>query len=534
MPAKEIKELRKSGKLQEALIMAKQELDDAISKLPAVDNNPLSLFEELANKARIIWPMRNLSWVYHDYLKENNSPEHFEAFLTNLIAIKDLGLPADEKMLFDSVSWQIGKMDFGLLKQIPVDIQKFKSLFEVVQTFHFTIPSESYSFLFKAFHKAFKDTYIYLQFADWWGFQNFRPEDYEKEVMTNGKEVMALVEQAYIAYAKVLLKGKTGFSESGFELINKIYDYEKIKEFIKQLDVLIDNHPSYQYPLYFKAKLLLLSGDKENTLSALLPFAKKKRNDFWVWEILGEVFSDDSEKSFACYCKALTCNSKEEMLVSLRQKMASAFIARNLYDEAKTEIGLLVASRQSNGYKIPGEVINWQAQNWYIQATAKKSNMDFYKQHIEAAEALLFSDVSEETVIVDFVNTDKKMLNFIASETKFGYFKYDRFFKDINIGDTVSVRFQGGQKEGMYQVYTASKTNDDKFKKDFVKELQDELRIQEGMEFGFLKDAFVHPSIVKRYKLSDGLQLKASIIKSYNKDKKQWGWKVFKISSPLA
>ena len=158
-------------------------------------------------------------------------------------------------------------------------------------------------------------------------------------------------------------------------------------------------------------------------LSALLPFAKKKRNDFWVWEILAEAFSDDSEKVFACYCKALSCKSPEEMLVSLRQKMAGILISKKLYNEAKTEIELLVEARNSHGFKIPNDVVNWQSQEWYKTATPQQSNFGFYKQYTSTAESLLFSDTPEETVLVEFVNSERKMLNFIASETKFGFFK---------------------------------------------------------------------------------------------------------------
>jgi hypothetical protein len=75
---------------------------------------------------------------------------------------------------------------------------------------------------------------------------------------------------------------------------------------------------------------LLALGDKDNMLDSLLPFAKKKRNDFWVWQILSEAFSNDPKKVFACYCKALSCKSPEEMLVGIRQKMAKELISKKL------------------------------------------------------------------------------------------------------------------------------------------------------------------------------------------------------------
>ncbi|MDZ4668371.1 MAG: hypothetical protein SGJ00_10860 [bacterium] len=498
MPAKEIKALRQAGKLEEALNLAKAEME-----------------AEPAN----IWPKRNISWVYYDYLKQNSSPEHFDSFISWLDEIKNLQLPVEEKMLFEQLCWQIGKMAFGLLKTIPVDLHKSIRLFESVESFHFPKPSEGYSFLFKSLHKALKETDKYIYFADWWNFKNFMPEDYQKEKMPNGKEVMAVAEQAYIAYAKHLLPKQNQFGEM-------VFDREKAMAFLPILSNIVDTYPQFQYPAYFNAKLLLALGDKDHMLSALLPFAKKKRNDFWVWEILSEAFSNDPEKVFACYCKALSCKSPEEMLVSLRQKMADLLIAKKLYNEAKTEIDLLVHTRTEHGFRIPIEVMNWQATEWYKNAIASKSNFGFYKVLLTIAEGLLFSDVPEELLIVEFVNTDKKMLNFIVSESKFGFFKYDRFFSEAKVGDILKVRFQGGSKAAMHQIFTAVKVNDEVFKSQFLKEVNGAIKIPAGKPFGFIEDVFIHPSLVSKLKLTDGMLFKGKTIKSFNKEKKEWSWKL--------
>lgn len=498
MPAKEIKALRQAGNLEEALTMAKAELE-------ADPKN--------------IWAKRNISWVYYDYLKMNILAEHFDSFYSWLNKIKNLEFSADEKMLFEQLCWQIGKMAFNLLKCNPTDPQKNILLFETIRSFHFTKQSESYSFLFKAFHKLLKDTDHYLQFADWWDFKNFIPEDFQREKMPNGIEVMAIAEQAYIAYAKHLLPKQTHFGDV-------IFDKEKAEAFLPVLSEVVENYPQFQYPGYFNAKLLLALGEKDNMLESLLPFAKKKRNDFWVWEILAEAYSHEPEKVFACYCRALSCKSPEEMLVSLRQKMAGLLIAKKLHSEAKTEIELLIRARIEHGYKIPNEVINWQTAEWFKNAVSSKSNLGFYKKHTAIAEALLFSDVSEELVFVEFVNSDRKILNFIASETKFGYFKYDRFFTRVEVGDVLRVRFQGGSREGIHQLYTGVKVADETFKKSFLKDVSGIIKIPEGKTFGFLNDVYIHPATVSKNKFSNGIQFDGKAIKTYNKEKKQWGWKL--------
>ena len=69
-------------------------------------------------------------------------------------------------------------------------------------------------------------------------------------------------------------------------------------------------------------------------------------------------------------------------------------------------------------------------------------------------------------------NTDRKILNFIASETKYGFLKYDRFFRDVKIGDVVKVRIQSGSNEGMHQLYTAVKINDENFKGKYAEQMK--------------------------------------------------------------
>jgi len=496
MPAKEIKELRQAGKLEEAYAMAKAELEADLSN---------------------IWGKRNLSWVLYAQLDELAS--NLDAFIEKINEVKELDLPASEEMFFENISIVISKAARVITHEATLDINKIHRLFDSIKELSLKRNSKWFSVLFNAMHKGMKESNRYIEFADWWDFKNFRPEDFQKEKMPNGKEVMAIAEQAYIAYAKHLLPKQTQHGEI-------IFNKDKAEAFLPVLSQIVEDYPQFQYPAYFNAKLLLALGDKDNMLESLLPFAKKKRNDFWVWEILAEAFSSDPEKVFACYCKALSCKSPDEMLVSLRQKMARLLIARKLYNEARTEIDLLVHARTEHGFKIPAEVTNWQAMDWYKTAVQSKSNFGFYKAYLPIAEALLFSDVPEESVIVEFVNADKKILNFIASETKFGFLKYDRFFSDVKVGDTLKVRFQGGSNEGMHQLYTAIKVNDDTFKKQFMKEFQGVVRIPAGKPFGFMDDVFIHPSLVTKHKLTDGMQFTGKAIKSYNQEKKQWGWKL--------
>ena len=502
MPAKEIKELRQSGKLEEALEMALAELDSQ------PDN---------------IWAKRNIAWVYYDFAKQNTLPEKFDVFSSYISKIIELALPEDEKMIFDNSAWLIIKMGYALLKMNNVGIEKYDAILSHLKQFNLTKPSESYSALFKMFHKIFKENPLkYVELADWWNFENFRKEDYEKERLPDGKSVMSIVEQAYIAYARHLLPRQLPNGETYFYK-------EKATAFLLMLDKIEETHPEYEYPSYFKAKLLLATGEKDNILSSLLPFAKKKRNVFWVWDVLSEAFISDPEKVLACYSKALLCAAKEEMLVNVRQKIASIYVKKEMWDEAKTEILSIQKVRSENNWPIPVQITNWTSQPWFSSAKEKRDNKDIYRKYAIVADEILFYDIPEKTVIVTFVNSERKILNFIASEKEFGFFKYDRFLRNVKIGETLKIRVLKKESSGSYHVATVKKHEDLEFKRMFVKEFHGVARINEGNNFGFVDDVFLAAGFCDRNKLINGGKISGKAVKTFDTRKNKWGWKAFEL-----
>ena len=111
MSFKEIQELRKEGKLEDALEMATQ----------ALDSDPQN-----------IWNKRAAAWVFYDFMKKYSDLEHYDLFKENLLKLQALGLPENEKMVFDNPAWQIGSIVFALKKLEPVDYSRINELFEII------------------------------------------------------------------------------------------------------------------------------------------------------------------------------------------------------------------------------------------------------------------------------------------------------------------------------------------------------------------------------------------------------------------
>ena len=519
MSFNEVKTLRKDGKLEEALEKALSDLEYAEKgkKTEWTDGETTYTVTEEG----IVWAKRSLAWVYYDYLKKYSQKDSFDVFVKNLNKIKELQLPEDENMVFDNCAWQIGSLVFEIQKTDPVDFEKINELFEIVREFHFSKPSEAYTFIYKAFHKGYKNWSRYLEFADWWDFSNFRSEDFLKEEF-KGKKLMSIAEQAHIAYSKKLLEGEP---VNPFSFDTAI-DREKIQSFLPRLNALIDKHPEYQYPPYFKAKLLLALGQEKNVLSAFLPFAKQKRNDFWVWELMAEIFPDDKNLQFSCYCKALSLNTPEDYLVKLRQSFAGMLVERQMYKEAKTEIEQIIATRSKHEWKQPFQIMQWAEQDWFKSAKSKSDNSDLYSQYLKKAEEILFQDIAEEVVAVEFVNKDKSIINFVKDKHKFGFFKYSSILYKPEVGDILKVRFSGEGENGYFKILTAEKA-DPEVEHEAIKAFEGKLKIIEPHLFGFVEDVFIEPKLIKQLNFSDGQALSGKAILSFNKKKSEWGWKAF-------
>ena len=527
MPAKEIKELRDSGKLEEALLMAKNEFE----------TDPEN-----------IWSKRNLAWVYYAFLKKEQGNQ--DKFITILKRVIDLKMPENENMFYEQLCWVVGAHNFHVSKSQLSNIEKFNSInsiFNFISVLQLE-KSKGHSFLLKSLHNAFKvvpsdgnfntDKFVektksYVEVFQWTGFNSFLEEDFEPFEI-KGKKIMSFVEQVIIAYAKVLLEGEMiklegSNSNNSLGAWKKIINVEKVEDYLEFLNNVIVGHPEYQYPLYYKSKLLLALNRMEDAKKSLVPFAKKKKNDFWVWDLLGEAYSDDIEIQIGCLCKALTLNTKESFLVKVHQKLADLLVEKEYYKEASVEVVNSIEIRKKNDWKINNELIKYTHQDWFNESVQLKDNKEFYEEQSLLAEELLYNNHKENEIVVSFVNSNKKMISFVKNKTMHGFFSYKHLKMNPKIGDILSVRLNKVGDEGFYKVLTIKPSNHKE--SEALKIISGVFKAIPNKDFGFVNDVFIAPDIVQKHKLENGSEVKSKTILSFNKKKKEWGWRVFGIMS---
>ena len=61
--------------------------------------------------------------------------------------------------------------------------------------------------MIKAFHNGFQNWSRFIEFADWWGLENFSDADFQQEEY-NDRQMPALADKVYGAYCKKLIEGE--------------------------------------------------------------------------------------------------------------------------------------------------------------------------------------------------------------------------------------------------------------------------------------------------------------------------------------
>lgn len=494
MNGPKIKELRQQGELDEALTLALNDL----KKDP--DN---------------IWSKRNLAWVYDDYCElyaKAGDVSYFKEYFCKLTELINL---ADEKMLSNTLCWRIR----SLLKSCDNKLsekqmsQLCDELFVLCKHISPDKPSVPYSVLLDTFYKL-RDVWSgFTVFCEWWGWDNFSSADYERATLSNGKKMpLSLAESVYIAYAKQLLTDK-----------NK----DAIKLFEPLLDKMEELYPEMMYISYYHCKCLLMLGDKENAIESILPFAKKKHSDFWIWQLMAEVVSNDEEKVLACLMRAVNCKTSENFLVKVRQQLAHFLYRKGDYAGARYHIDKYIKHRTDNGELVFNDVLQWIKGAWYTEAKGESmfKNLDY----MYITNALLMEDVPGYIAVVVNVNKEKGMATIIYGKEKKGFFRYSSFFKMLTVGTFLKISYSDISNTGYMNLISASIT-DELPSVDFFRTEKGVVKINNQHGIGFLNSCFIPQSLCESAALHEGESVKADVFYEYNLKKNEWGWKCLKIN----
>jgi hypothetical protein len=507
---------------------------------------------DLLNKPEDIWAKRNHSWSIYYMLKKHvqaGETAHARHYLEEFTTLQ---MPTDEILLHERMQYFIKVLDAGYLsiKQL-VSEGKFQEAFDL-QLIESQLDEEQLAwtvyYLLKSFNKTgkpfahqvmeiltrFDKSYqpskklvskLILQElikspVELWGSQSqvyfleraggfgiFEEDDYQKQEW-EGKKIISLAERLHISYSKALLREKSP--------TDKIQDY-----ITSTVEPILEKHPGMLYVPYFKAKLLLGTGDLDSGIKAFLPFAKKKAGEFWVWQVFAEAYESDADLYFSCLCKAMTCRTKPEFLSNIMERLIAFLVKSEKYDLAKGELDKLIKLRENQGWGLRSIHQRYLGSAWYQQASP--THID-YNVHTSKAEGLLgINPLQTIEVIISHINEDKKVFSFLTREKRQGFGKY---FKKPEMWKVYSINGRFG-KGDFFEVGKMGKSEN----KDFplLRSISGNVVKKPQHAFAFAEGVFVDPCLVEQFQLKDQDRVEGKAVLSPVKGKKEWAWKMVEL-----
>lgn len=489
---REITTMCKAGQIQEAYDLAKSD----------IDLNPND-----------VWVQREMGWALYYLIRKDAENGQYDQLLAHIDELQSLDLlnPSNDAMIFENVIFWVGYFAKKHLMPTGIDTPaRLSTLFAKFRGYTFT-PSNGYSFMLESFIKcdAWQEM---LDFFEWWNLNNLRPEDYQPVEIAKGRSIMSVAERAYIAKSKALIRKN---------------DLGMIEEFLPEMDKLMNNHPEMTYPGYFYGKLLLTLGTTpEDALRVIVPFARKKASEFWVWQLLSDVFTNNIEKHLACLLRAVHCRTQENFLGKVRIKLADLFIRRNELPQAKFQINKVTECYLSQGWHLPNEIDYWIHQPWINNVVASdKSPIDYQS----ISDSILLNGTDETIAVVTYYDPNSKKATLV-----YGYEKQlkEKIRFIVGPGAVLKLNYVI-EADGHMRVLQAGKTP---FPTDlnYAKVVQGTIKKRDDWPFAFMhygdQKAFVSPQIVNKYHVTDGENVKCLIVYDFDRRREKWNWVVISIN----
>lgn len=486
MPSiKEITAMCRSGQIQEAYELARLDMQHQCP-----------------------WAQHAMGWVLYYLIKSDAESANYPSLITHLDelnALDQLSIPEDN-MIFENVLFKVaGYVKAHVSPTSDDSSDKLSKLFSKLQGYNFD-SSRGYSFLLQSFIKCSGWDKM-ADFLDWWNLNKLKEEDYTPYQLENGKTIMSVAERAFIAKSKALLR---------------LNDLGRIEEFLPQMDNLMDNHPEMTYPGYFYGKMLLTLGStQEDALRVILPFARKKATEFWVWQLMSDIFTNDQEKQLACLLRAVNCRTQEKFLGKVRIKLANLYIQRNQLDCAKYHIDKVTQCYLPQGWHLPFEIDCWIHQPW-INTVVPNANAPI--DYIAITNGILCAGTEEAVAIVTFVDQNSRKATLVYGHEKRTSQKL-RF--KVTPGAVLKINYIT-EADGDIRVLCTGLT---RFQTDlnYAKVIEGTVRKRSDKDFAFLKtidgDFYIPPILVRKHELHDNETIKCLIVWDFNRKKETWNWK---------
>lgn len=475
-----------------------------------------------------LWARQDIARVYEALCKQDSLNGDIESFSSHFQQLADLNILKDDLRLSESLCWIFRQLLHKCSERLNAQEKNAfaQRFFHLACQLAKPRPSTSYAVLCKEFYQLRIDWPGFLDFMDWFGWDNFRPEDYEREVLPDGKrKPISLAEGCHIAYAKLLLQTN---------------DNDRIQGFIPRLEAINEQHPEMMYPGYYLGKLMIAQGgnQQETMLQTVLPFVRRKSGEFWAWQLLAEIMQSDATMHKACLLRAVSCKSEDNYLVSVLYRLSSLLIAERDYAGARHLLQRYVAAREANQSRLPNDVYHWTSEAWYQDENlTPQHSPSLSSDYLSLTDALLYRDQPEIPLYVTYVNSERRVAAAIYGMQQRGEFRLPRNLRKLQQGTLLMGRLNQVDTHGdKLSFYTLRKIQLKELPDaPFLRHVQGKVTSNSAQTAHFVKFgrefAFLSPNLLQGQSLAVGSDVSALILCDYQKAKQCWSWRCIEVQA---
>lgn len=534
MPYREVNELRKNGQLDEALEMAKNDLENDKS----------------------FWSYRALFWVLHDMCRQCLAKEQKDKATELVEKMKEI-LPNMEEVQggiaekqLDYLERQLSPLN-GIIKQADQDsrdthtvAKAFNDVKDLVcddeiglddfqqktagwilyryakhelerkATYNVRLalslylklkiekPSLLHSFILRIavdLETEFKNDFKFTAFLEMWGFDNFSKEDWERFETEDDRLVPCLAEKAIGRYCKELIDDHINTVPNGF--------VQLIESARKRFQN--DGKIELNY-----ARVLAARGETEQAINAYKTVTQKIPQAY-VWQEMANLISDREIKQ-AILCKVITMQRDEQFLGDTRLLLAQQLIEDGNYTAAKFELDTYYRAKQEKGWSVKPP-FHELAGKIPIGTQATPSNKDLYNSRLDTLNGFMYPDAKTAIMAYNgktFANKrGKQRAKLVASDGMSITIAPNRLPRRQQRRPYYFYTVKYVKTERGIEPLTVAPIDEEEGLKHF-QFINDIVRIRtklDGKRYGFVGDSYVHQNLLG--KATNGQRLKVLAIK---------------------
>lgn len=371
--------------------------------------------------------------------------------------------------------------------------------------------------------KVAKDWQGFLGFAQWAGVSDFSDEDKAPFVNPQGKTVDSLQTRFTRAICR--------------ETVASAADPQANRELIAWgqgiLDQALEATPNDQWLNYYQSKLHLAHGELDLAIKCLVPVVRRQSRAAWPWALLSEILdASRPDDALTCLVHATQLAREEQEVAKVRIHLAQRLALASRFNEAAQQASQALQYREQHAFKVPQELQQLLASDWYQQAIAHNSLQPLLK--VEAAARALLQELDRQSLVytrgvIDHINTEKA-LSYVATGADSGIGLSHRKFPAVAdfLPGTV-VEIGRAEPEGPPLDWRLS---DATALPGLCETLSGTLQRQEGKDFAFIRsardDIFVSPLLAEAFVHGQPHQVACLAIRRTNKQGKT-GWRAVKF-----